>query len=63
MTSDTQPSGWEKGKSEALKRFGKQQQKPAAAAETDQPPAETHTGPAAGVAEARRRFGTRKAKP
>ncbi|WP_248760224.1 hypothetical protein [Pseudarthrobacter sp. SSS035] len=50
MADDTQDqtiSAWDKGKAEAAKRFGKD--KPAADA-----PA---TGAAAGIAEARRRFG------
>lgn len=58
MTEQQTISGWDKGKAEALKRFGKQeQQKPAVLTDKDQQPAETHTGPAAGIAEARRRFG------
>jgi hypothetical protein len=48
-TETTTPSAWDKGKAEAHKRFG--QAKPS----DDTTPT---TGAAAGIAEARRRFGT-----
>lgn len=61
MTEQNAASGWDKGKAEAAKRFGKAQpkQQPTEQQETTQP-ADTQTGPAAGIAEARRRFGNRK---
>ncbi|GAA3681962.1 hypothetical protein GCM10023081_20070 [Arthrobacter ginkgonis] len=56
--NDNTISGWDKGKNEAHKRFGKRE-KLSTPADTNAPeqPSETHTGPAAGIAEARRRFG------